>query len=70
MKVSDSVDLAHLNEAEAFSWDSAPRYLFNDRDSTYGDAFWQRVQGMAIREIMTAPRSPWQSCACQNLRPD
>ncbi len=42
-------------------WDTAPRYLLRDRDSIYGDVFRQRVRGMAIREVLTAPRSPWQS---------
>ena len=31
--------------AEAFPWDSAPRYLLHDRDSLYGDSFRQRVGG-------------------------
>jgi putative transposase len=43
--------------AEAFPWDSAPRYLLHDRDCIYGAAFRQRVEGMGIREL-TAPRSP------------
>jgi hypothetical protein len=47
--------------AEGFPWDSAPRYLLHDRDSIYGDVFRQRVRGMAIREVLTAPRSPWQN---------
>jgi transposase InsO family protein len=47
--------------AEAFPWDSAPRYLLNDRDSIYGSAFRQRVGAMGIREVLTAPRSPWQN---------
>ncbi len=42
--------------AEAFPWDSAPRYLLHDRDSIYGDVFRQRVRGMAIREVLTAPQ--------------
>jgi hypothetical protein len=46
--------------AEAFPWNTAPRYLLHDRDSIYGDVFRQRVRGMAIREVLTAPRSPWQ----------
>jgi putative transposase len=29
--------------AEAFPWDSAPRYLLHDRDCIYGAAFHQRV---------------------------
>jgi transposase InsO family protein len=53
--------------AEAFPWDSAPRYLLHDRDSLYGDVFRQRVRGMAIREVLTAPRSPWQNPYAERL---
>src|SRR4030095_9333280 len=47
--------------AEAFPWDSAPRYLLHDRDCIYGAAFHQRVGEMGILEVRTAPRSPWQN---------
>jgi len=47
--------------AEAFPWDSAPRYLLHERDCIYGAAFRQRVGEMGIRELLTAPRSPWQN---------
>ncbi len=47
--------------AEAFPWDTAPRYLLHDRDSIYGDPFCQRVRGMGTREVLTAPKSPWQN---------
>jgi putative transposase len=47
--------------AEAFPWDSAPHYLLHDRDCIYGAAFHQRVEEMGIREVLTAPRSPWQN---------
>jgi len=53
--------------AEAFPWDSAPRYLLRDRDSVYGDIFRQRVRGMAIDEVLAAPRSPWQSPYVERL---
>jgi hypothetical protein len=46
---------------EAFPWDSAPRYLLHDRDGIYGAAFRQPVGEMGIREVLTAPRSPWQN---------
>jgi hypothetical protein len=45
---------------EAFPDDSAPSYLLRDRDSVYGHAFRRRVKGMGIREVLTAPLSPWQ----------
>ena len=47
--------------AEAFPWDSAPRYLLHDRDSLYGGAFRQRVQATGIQELRTAPSSAWQN---------
>jgi transposase InsO family protein len=41
--------------------DPVPRYLLRDRDAIYGAYFRARVRGMRIREIVTAPRSPWQN---------
>jgi transposase InsO family protein len=60
-------DWAAHQIAEAFPWDSAPRYLLHDRDSIYGGAFRQRVRGMAIREGLTAPSSPWQNPYVERL---
>jgi putative transposase len=45
---------------EAFPFDQLPRYLLRDRDSIFGDDFREQVQDMGIREILSAPRSPWQ----------
>jgi len=47
--------------SEAFPWDTAPRYLLRDRDTSYGRAFCDRVKAMGIEEVLTAPRSPWQN---------
>jgi transposase InsO family protein len=46
---------------EAFPWDTAPRFLLRDRDSSYGSAFSTRVAAMRIAEVKTAPHSPWQN---------
>jgi len=46
---------------EAFPDDSAPRYLLRDRDAIYCGEFRRRAKGMLIAEVLTAPRSPWQS---------
>jgi putative transposase len=46
---------------EAFPWDTAPRYLLRDRDTSYGVGFQNRVRAMGIEEVLTAPRSPWQN---------
>jgi transposase InsO family protein len=47
--------------AEAFPFDTAPRYLLRDRDSIYGARFRSRVKSLGIEEVPTAPRSPWQN---------
>ena len=46
---------------EAFPWETAPRYMIRDRDRVYGIAFRSRIKAMGIEEVVTAPRSPWQS---------
>jgi putative transposase len=50
-----------------FPDDSAPSYLLHDRDRIYGHAFRQRVKGMGIREVLTAPQSPWQNPFAERL---
>ena len=46
---------------EAFPWDSAPRYLLHDRDCIYGEKFRETSRWTGIREVLTAPQSPWQN---------
>ena len=46
---------------EAFPEDTAPEYMIRDRDGIYGEQFRERVKGMGIDEVVTAPRSPWQN---------
>jgi putative transposase len=58
--------LAH-QMTEAFPWNSAPRYLLRDRDASYGPAFRDRVRVMGIKEVVTAPRSPWQNPYVERL---
>ena len=52
---------------EAFPWAEAPRSLLRDRDSIYGPLFRQRVRTMGIKEVKTAPRSPWQNPYVERL---
>jgi putative transposase len=52
---------------DAFPNDSAPSYLFRDRDPVYGHAFRHRVKGMGLREVLTARSSPWQSPFAERL---
>jgi putative transposase len=51
----------------AFPEDSAPSCLLRDRDRVYGHPFQQRVKGMHIREVLTAPHSPWQNPFVERL---
>ena len=47
---------------EAFPGDDTePRYLLRDRDAAYGEACRRVVRAIGIREILTAPQSPWQN---------
>jgi transposase InsO family protein len=52
---------------EAFPWGDVPRYLLRDRDGVYGSRFQQRVRGMGIEEVRTAPQSPWQNAHAERL---
>src|SRR5215468_6941114 len=45
---------------EAFPWETAPRYLLRDRDGIFGAGFVEQVKVMGIKQVLSAPRSPWQ----------
>jgi putative transposase len=45
---------------EAFPWDGAPRHLLRDRDRIFGHDFVEQVKAMGIKQVRSAPRSPWQ----------
>jgi transposase InsO family protein len=52
---------------EAFSWDTAPKYLLRVRDAVYGACFQRRVATLGIDQVLTAPRSPWQTAYAERL---
>ena len=52
---------------EAFPWDSAPHYLLRDRDGSYGKKFHEATSWLGIREVLTAPQSPWQNAYVERL---
>jgi putative transposase len=56
-----------LQIVHTFPDNTAPAYLLRDRDAIYGDSFRQRVRGMQIQEVLTAPRSPWQNPFAERL---
>jgi putative transposase len=52
---------------EAFPAEVRVRYLLRDRDRIYGDYFQQRVRGLGLKEVLSAPRSPWQNGYVERL---
>ena len=51
----------------AFPWESAPRYLLRDRDRIFGEEFVRQVEAMGIKQVLSAPRSPWQRAYVERL---
>src|SRR5215471_17800170 len=45
---------------EAFPFATAPKYMLRDRDRIYGETFCEQVAVMNIKEVLSAPRAPWQ----------
>jgi putative transposase len=52
---------------EAFPDDTAPRYLLRDRDKIYGNDFRERIRGISMEEVLSAPASPWQRAYVERL---
>jgi len=52
---------------EAFPFDSAPKYLLRDRDRIYGCDFRKQIEVMGIKEVLSAPRSPWQRAYVERI---
>jgi putative transposase len=53
---------------EAFTWDTAPRYLLRDRDRIFGRDFVDQVKAMGIKEVVSAPRSPRVFGPCYRMQ--
>jgi transposase InsO family protein len=47
--------------SKAFERNTLPRYLVRDRDAAYGSRFNARMRALGIRQLITAPQSPWQN---------
>jgi len=52
---------------EAFPYDRAPKYLLRDRAGIYGADFVRRVRSMGIKQVVTAPKSPWQNLYAERM---
>jgi putative transposase len=47
--------------------DEQPRFLLRDRDGIYGGLFSRQAAALGIREVVTAPRSPWQNAYVERV---
>jgi putative transposase len=52
---------------EAYTLEESPRYLIRDRDSVYGERFSRQAKTLDIREVIIAPRSPWQNAYAERV---
>ena len=52
---------------EAFANCDTPRYLIRDRDAVYGTDVRLRIASLGIKEVLTAPQSPWQNPYAERL---
>jgi len=52
---------------EAFPEDVSAGYLLRDRDRIYGEYFRQPVRGLGLKEVLSAPHSPWQNAYVEPL---
>ena len=52
---------------EAFPNETAPRYLLRDRDAIYGERFTRCLANMGIRDVIIAPRAPWQNAFAERV---
>jgi hypothetical protein len=52
---------------EAWPCDTAPRFLFWDRDAVDGSDRRRTAQAMGRKEVLTAPRAPWQNPFVERL---
>jgi putative transposase len=62
-----TADWTSLQLIQAFPFDTAPRFLIRDRDSTYGPKVLETLDILDIEQFVTAPRSPWQNGYCERV---
>lgn len=52
---------------EAFANRTPCRYLIRDRDGVYGNTVRLRIRSLGVKEVLTAPKSPWQNAYAERL---
>jgi putative transposase len=61
------MDRSVLQLLHAFPFDSAPRYIVRDRDCIYGEVVQRQLKELGTQQVLSAPRSPWQSPYIERL---
>jgi len=51
----------------AFPYADVPRFLLHDRDRTFASDVARRARSIGIKEVLTAPGSPWQNAYCERM---
>jgi len=52
---------------EAIGADDVPTYVLHDRDAIFGTVFKRQAASAGLREVITAPRSPWQNAHVERV---
>jgi transposase InsO family protein len=52
---------------EACGLEETPGHLIRDRDQVYGERFSRQARALNIREVVIAPRSPWQNAYAERI---
>jgi putative transposase len=52
---------------EAYGLEETPGHLIRDRDQVYGERFSRQARALNIREVVIAPRSPWQNAYAERV---
>lgn len=52
---------------EAFPYDSAPRYLIHDWDSTFGAEVVETARILGVKAVRTSFKSPWQNVIAERF---
>jgi putative transposase len=52
---------------EACTLEESPRYLIRDRDAVDGERFSRQAKTLDIREVIIAPRAPWQNAYAERV---
>ena len=52
---------------EAFPFETAARFLLRDGDAKFGHKVSGKLHAMGIKELVTAPASPWQNAYVERL---